>query len=413
MRKARALALMAGLLSGMTALGTAAQPSADDRESLTQGEYLARAADCIACHVTEGGEPFAGGLAFELPFGTLYSPNITPDKETGIGDWSDDDFINAMQKGVGKDGRHYYPAFPYTSYTLMSRDEILAIKAYLFSLAPVHQPNRKNDIGFPFNQRWGMALWNWLFLDDERFQPDPARSDTWNRGAYLVQGPGHCGECHTPRNLFQARDESQHLAGAIVDGWHAWNITSDPEGGIGAWPDEQLVSYLAIGRAWRYGVAAGPMAEVVSHSLNHLSEADIQAIVTYLKSVPAQPAEVTRPPEKTLSNHMPADSEHPLGVQVFAKACANCHTWDGRGTRSAYAALIGLRTVHDPDAVNLVQVLLEGADLHTRQGAAYMPGFDTGYSDEELAAVSRFVLSHFGSVESPLDAATIANRREP
>ncbi len=197
-------------------LAAVAQTAPADQTLIERGEYLARAGDCLACHVVEGGRPYAGGLPIEMPFGTLYSTNITPDKETGIGNWSDDDFVKAMQQGVGPDGQHYYPAFPYTSFTLMPREDILAIKAYLFSLEPVRQQNPENDLRFPFDQRWGMALWNLLFLDDKRFEPDPAQSEQWNRGRYLVEGPGHCAECHSPRNLFQARSGSKHLAGAEI-----------------------------------------------------------------------------------------------------------------------------------------------------------------------------------------------------
>uniref|UniRef100_UPI0025875DC7 cytochrome c n=1 Tax=Pseudomonas sp. TaxID=306 RepID=UPI0025875DC7 len=179
-----------------TLVTVCATAQAADPQLVAKGQYLTRAADCEACHTTPGGKPFTGGLAFQLPFGTLYSPNITPDPATGIGAWSDDEFVSALQKGVGKDGKHYYPAFPYTSYTLMPREDILAIKAYLFSLAPVDQPPKDNDIGFPFNQRWGMALWNLMFAANERFVPDPQQSAEFNRGAYLVQGPGHCGTCH-------------------------------------------------------------------------------------------------------------------------------------------------------------------------------------------------------------------------
>ena len=242
------------------------------------------------------------------------------------------------------------PAFPYTSYTLMPREDILAIKAYLFSLEPVNQPNRENDIGFPFNQRWGIALWNLLFLDDERFEPDPQQSAQWNRGAYLVEGPGHCGECHTPRNFMQAKQSSKALGGATIQGWAAWNITGDEQSGIGGWPDDALAAYLATGVAPGYGVAGGPMAEVVNHSLRHLTSEDIQAMVVYLKSVPAQPADVKRPEARSLANQPPAESEHPLGQKLFADACASCHQWDGSGRQSDYAALRGLRTLSDPQA---------------------------------------------------------------
>ena len=239
-----------------------------DDALLERGEYLTRAADCLACHVTEGGKPYAGGLPVEMPFGTLYSTNITPDKKpasaTGPTMSSSRPCRRASARMAATTTRPSY-----TSYTLMPREDILAIKAYLFSLEPVNQPNRENDIGFPFNQRWGIALWNLLFLDDERFEPDPQQSAQWNRGAYLVEGPGHCGECHTPRNFMQAKQSSKALGGATIQGWAAWNITGDEQSGIGGWPDEALAAYLATGVAPGYGVAGGPMAEVVNHSLRH------------------------------------------------------------------------------------------------------------------------------------------------
>ncbi|MCQ2030849.1 c-type cytochrome [Stutzerimonas zhaodongensis] len=387
-----------------------AQPA--DQALLERGQYLTQTADCLACHVTDGGKPYAGGLPVKMPFGTLYSTNITPDKETGIGNWSDDDFVEAMQQGVSPDGKHYYPAFPYTSYTLMPREDILAIKAYLFSLEPVNQPNKENDIGFPFNQRWGIALWNMLFLDDERFEPDPEQSEQWNRGAYLVEGPGHCGECHTPRNFMQAKKASEALGGATIQGWAAWNITGDEQSGIGGWPDEALASYMATGVAPGYGVAGGPMAEVVNHSLRHLTPEDIQAIVVYLKSVPAQPAEVKRPDDKALANEPPSESRHPLGQKLFADACASCHHWDGSGRQSDYASLRGLRTVNDPNALNLVQVILNGDALHGPNGHHLMPAFNRHFNDREVSALSNFMLSHFGSQAGELTPETTAERRK-
>lgn len=379
-------------------------------ELIQRGEYLARAADCVACHVSEGGRPYAGGLPFKLPFGTLYSPNITPDRKTGIGSWSDDDFVSALQRGVGKDGKHYYPAFPYASYTLMPREDILAIKAYLFSLDPVHQPNRENEIGFPFNQRWGIALWNLFFNSDERFEPDPKQSAEWNRGAYLVQGPGHCGECHTPRNLFQARKGGKSLAGAEIQGWRAWNITSDRRSGVGGWPDEALASYLSSGHAEGYGVAGGPMAEAVNHSLRYLTAEDIYAMVVYLKSVPPQESDIARPPRNQLAASAPG-GDNPLGEKVYADACASCHRWDGSGNQTPYATLYGLRTVNDPQGMNLMQAILHGSKLHTVEGEHAMPGFAAIYSDAELAAVGNFVIGRFGTTPGQLTAAEVAKRR--
>ena len=275
------------LLGAALALfGTAAMAQQADDALLERGEYLTRAADCLACHVTEGGKPYAGGLPVEMPFGTLYSTNITPDKETGIGNWTDDEFVEAMQKGVGPDGRHYYPAFPYTSYTLMPREDILAIKAYLFSLEPVNQPNRENDIGFPFNQRWGIALWNLLFLDDERFEPDPQQSAQWNRGAYLVLGPGHCGECHTPRTFYGVLEEDRAFAGARLGKEQVPNLTSDPEAGLGKWSAGDIGTALKIGMLPDGDFVGSEMAKVVNNATSKLPDEDIAAIATFLKSLP-------------------------------------------------------------------------------------------------------------------------------
>ena len=380
---------------------------AADPVLISKGEYLTRAADCVACHLAPGGKPFAGGLSFKLPFGTIYSPNITPDKETGIGSWTDDDFVSALQKGVGKDGKHYYPAFPYTSYTLMSREDILAIKAYLFSLEPINQKPPENDLSFPFNQRWGMFFWNALFASNERFVPDDKQSAEWNRGAYLVQGPGHCGECHTPRNIFQAMSKGNSLAGGELGNWRAYNISSDNQYGIGAWPEASLVSYLSQGYAPGYGGAGGPMADAVEHSLQYLEPADLKAIAVYLKSTPARSEGVARPAAKV--NDQAANG---LGHKIFAEACAACHRLDGTGNQSPAGMLMGLKTVNDPAGTNVVATLLEG---HTRAAARVdqrMPDFARAYSDTELAAVSTFVLRRFGQSNGEVKPADVTKNRE-
>ncbi|MGY8809387.1 MAG: cytochrome c [Pseudomonadales bacterium] len=393
------------LCLGLSGLSSAAL--ANNAELIERGKYLATAADCVACHTTPEGKPFAGGVEFKLPFGSLYSPNITPDKETGIGSWSDEDFVSALHSGVGKDGKHYYPAFPYTSYTLMPEDEVLAIKAYLSSLDPINQAPPENTLSFPFNQRWGMIFWNMLFLDDERFEPEPEQSEQWNRGAYLVQGPGHCAECHTPRNLFQALDSGEPLAGNLIQGWQAYNISSDETHGIGAWSEAELVNYMSKGYAPGKGVAGGPMAEVVSKSLRHLEETDLTAIATYLLSTEPQQAGITRPETKQLS--MP--TEMSLGSNLFAGACASCHRWDGKGNQSPVASLMGLKTVNDPAATNLLGILLTGHAGQEQPVDQRMPRFAEGYSDPELAAVSSFVLQHFGQSGGSVSAEDVAAKR--
>ncbi|WP_349972395.1 cytochrome c [Pseudomonas caspiana] len=380
---------------------------AADQSLISKGEYLTRAADCVACHVTPGGKPYAGGLEFKLPFGTLYSPNITPDKETGIGNWTDDEFVSALQKGVGKDGKHYYPAFPYTSYTLMPREDILAIKAYLFSLEPISQKPKENDLAFPFNQRWGMFFWNAIFAGNERFVPDSKQSAEWNRGAYLVQGPGHCGECHTPRNIFQAMSSGKSLAGGEIGNWRAYNISSDPTHGIGAWPQEALVSYLSKGYAPGYGGAGGPMADAVEHSLRYLTPEDVNAIAVYLKSTPARSQGVPRPAVAVNDK-----AEKGLGSKVFTDSCVGCHRLDGTGNQSAIATLIGLKTVNDPAGTNLMATLLEGHTQGMLRADQRMPDFARAYNDTELAAVSTFVLRRFGQSNGEVKAEDVAKSRE-
>ena len=252
-----------------------------------RGEYLARAADCMVCHTTPGGKQYAGGLAFKLPFGTLYSTNITPDKETGIGNYSDREFLDAMHRGMRRDGARLYPAMPFTSYTYITDADALAIKAYLFSLAPVQAETPPNTLTFPFNQRWSLIFWSTLFNPDKRFEPDTAKPPEWNRGAYLAEALAHCGECHTPRNLAFALDNRTKFAGALTAGWRAYNITSDKGAGVGAWTDGELVAYLSTGHAAGRGTASGPMGEAVDHSFSRMPPEDIRALVAYLRSVPA------------------------------------------------------------------------------------------------------------------------------
>jgi mono/diheme cytochrome c family protein len=252
---------------------------------VARGEYLTKAADCVACHtVQNSGKAFAGGVAFKLPVGTIYSTNITPDPTHGIGAYSDDEFVSAVREGVRRDGQHLYPAFPYTSYTELSRDDVLAIKAYLMSLPAIAEPNRPNDLGFPFDQRWAMSFWNAAFFKDRRFVPDASKPEQWNSGAYLATALGHCAECHTPRNVGFGLEHGHELAGEELQGWRAYNITSDPKYGIGGWSDADIAAYLTTGHAAGHASASGPMGEAVSHSLQFLNPQDAAALVAYLRT---------------------------------------------------------------------------------------------------------------------------------
>jgi mono/diheme cytochrome c family protein len=392
------------------------------KDPLVRGEYLARAADCIACHTVSGQKPFSGGVAFKMPFGTIYSSNITADKETGIGAWSDDDFVRALHAGVGKNGEPLYPAFPYTSYTALSREDILAIKAYLFSVPVVQAPAKANELSFPFNQRWGLSYWNALFLRKERFRSAQGKSDAWNRGAYLATALGHCNECHTPRNILYALKHKRELAGEILQGWKAYNITSDRIYGIGSWTDQQLSDYLSIGHANGRGTASGPMGEVVENSLQYLTQEDIAALVTYLRNVKPQQGEPGSEPNDRPPRALASTADTPgadelahedRGQQLFEGDCAGCHLWNGQGRQNAAAALLGTQAVNDAEADNLTQVILQGSQLRTAHSEGFMPSFGLAYSDTEVAALGNFVLAHFGGKQGKLTAGDVAKRRVP
>jgi mono/diheme cytochrome c family protein len=394
---------------------TGVAPALQGADLVKRGEYLARAADCMVCHTARGGTPYSGGFAFNLPFGTLYSTNITPDKQTGIGGYSDAQFLAALHRGVRADGARLYPAMPYTSYAYMSDADALAIKAYLFSLAPVHAPAKADGLSFPFNQRWLLGIWAALFNPDRRFQPNAARSPEWNRGAYVSEALAHCGECHTPRNVAFALNNRKKFAGAVTAGWRAYNITPDPLTGVGGWHDAVL-TYLSRGHADGHGTASGPMGEAVDHSLSRLAPEDVRAVVTYLASVPP-----VKSPDLPAILTQPADASHRVGAagvdgsgkQVFEGACVSCHDWSGVSALTSYATLTGARAVNDPSARNIAQVVLGGANHETLDGLVSMPAFGSIYSDEEIAAVANYVSARFGSKGSSLSAPDVASfRRE-
>ena len=382
---------------------------------LERGEYLTRAADCESCHTAKGGVPFAGGLAFKLPFGAIYSSNITPDRETGIGAWTDAEFLSALHKGVGRGGKPLYPAMPYASYTYLTDADALAIKAYLFSLKPVRSETPANTLSFPYNQRWLMTIWSAMFNPNRRFEPNTAQTAQWNRGAYLVEGLAHCGECHTPRNLLQATDNRRKFSGAVTSGWRAYNITADKTAGIGAWSDDEIAQFLSTGHALGRGVAGGPMGEAVDLSFRFLTAGDIKAIVTYLKTVPAQatpglPAPKTTPASAAPKEGVVADVD-PMGKHIFEGACASCHDWNGSGSLTTYAALTGNRAVNDPGATNVAQMVIAGTREQTPQGPVFMPAFGAAYSDAEIAAVANYVTARFGAGGSRLTAHDVAELR--
>jgi mono/diheme cytochrome c family protein len=388
-------------------------PSTDP---IARGQYLIRAADCEACHTAKGGAPFAGGLAFNMPFGSIWSPNITSDKDTGIGGWTDAQFLAALHKGVDDQGQPLYPAMPYPAFTYMSDADALAIKAYLFSLKPVHQENKDNTFVFPFNQRWLMGIWSWLFNPDQRFQPHPDRSPQWNRGAYLAEAMAHCGDCHTPRTLAQALDNHDKYAGAVTAGWRAYNITDHRLFGVGAWSDGELAQYLSTGTAPGRGAAAGPMGEAVDLSLSHLTPSDVGALVVYLRSIPPIATPDQPPPVPRAAPAAPklgiAAGFDPKGKRIFEGVCASCHSWTGQGSLTPWATLTGSRAVNDPTATNVAQVVIEGVNRRTPSGPVFMPAFGRAYSDDEIAAVANYVTARFGGKASSVTGRQVETLRK-
>jgi mono/diheme cytochrome c family protein len=394
---------------------TGAPASLAKASLIERGAYLARAADCMVCHTTQGGKDYAGGLGFKLPFGMLYSTNITPDKETGIGNYTDQDFLNAAHRGTRRDGARLYPAMPFTSYTYISDADALAIKAYLFSLAPVRAVAPANTLMFPFNQRWAMNFWSVLFNPETRFEPNTSKSAEWNRGAYLAEALAHCGECHTPRNPAFALDNRKKFAGALTAGWRAFNISSDKATGIGAWSDADLISYLSIGHAAGHGTASGPMGEAVDQSFSQLVPEDIRAVVTYLRSIPAITSAdlpATLAPPAPASHRDGGRTSDPRGKMVFEGACASCHGWSGESPISPLATLTGAWAVNDPGATNVAQIVISGTKRHTPEDAVSMPAFGNAYSDAEIAAVANYVTSRFGTKPSQLTARDVAELRK-
>jgi mono/diheme cytochrome c family protein len=394
--------------------GTGVPAELANASLVERGRYLARAADCTACHTTGNGPEFAGGRAFVLPFGTLYSTNITPDRETGIGAYTDGEFLRALHEGVGRTGARLYPAMPYASYTYMSDADALAIKAYLFSLPAVHTALPANTLSFPFNQRWLMSIWSGFFNPDKRFQANSERSAEWNRGAYLAEAMAHCGECHTPRTVAFSLDNRRKYAGEKQAGWIAYNITSDKPTGIGDWTPEELGHYLAQGHAAKRGGASGPMGEAVDLSLRYLTQGDIAALAAYVSSVPAvrshdAPLRTTPAPASHAQGVTAAID--PRGKEIYEGACAGCHGWTGISPVIDYASLTGTRAINDPSATNVVQVVLNGSTAGDTQGDVSMPGFGRAYTDREIAAVANYVTARFGAKASSVNAAGVAQAR--
>jgi mono/diheme cytochrome c family protein len=342
----------------------------------------------MSCHTAPNGKPFAGGLSMDTPFGPLITPNITPDRETGIGAWSDDDFYRVMHEGIGKDGEYLYPVMPFPWYTIVTREDVLAIKAYLFTQAPQHNPRPPNTLRFPFNVRTSLLAWREAFFKPGDFVPDPKQSETVNRGAYLVNGLAHCGECHNARPVAGTSRWRESLAGGIVQNWYAPNISSDVRSGIGAWSNKDLVAFLKTGMAPGKGIAVGPMAEAI-HSLSHLTDADLNAIAAYLKTTPAESS----------AKPVPATPQaFERGAQTYLNYCASCHGVHGEGQGKAIPALKANAVVLTQGPQNAISVVLGG--LEARDTYAPMLAIGASMSDDEVADVVNYVRQSWGNSAS-------------
>jgi mono/diheme cytochrome c family protein len=386
-----------------------APATAADGQAVARGAYLARAGNCMACHTERGGTPFAGGRAIETPFGTVYAGNLTPDKATGIGDWSQDDFWRALHDGRSKDGHLLVPAFPYPNYTLVTRADADSIYAFLRSLPPVARPNTPHRLRWPYSTQAALAVWRALYFTPAEYKDDPAKSAAWNRGAYLVGGLGHCGACHAPRNALGASSEMMDLSGGLIpmQNWYAPSLTSAAEAGVGAWELPQITRLLQTGLAPR-GAVLGPMAEVVLQSTQHLAPADLDAMALFLKALPQGG------PATEVSGAAMGPAMAQQGAKLYTDHCAQCHGDKGEGVPGAYPALAGNRAVTLPVTANLVQVVLGGGFPPSTAGNPRpfgMPPFATVLSDAEVAAVISHIRASWGNHAFAIGELTVGQQR--
>lgn len=380
-------------------------------ELIARGAYLARAGNCMACHTARGGAAYAGGRGIDTPFGTVYSSNLTPDAATGIGAWTAGHFWRALHNGRSRDGRLLYPAFPYPNYTRVTRQDADAIYAYLRSLKPVAQPNRAHALRFPFNTQAALAVWRALYFRPSRHEDDPARAPEWNRGAYLVQGLGHCSACHGRRNALGATGGELDLNGGLipVQNWYAPSLADPREAGVAAWSPQDTAALLKHG-VNRQASVLGPMAEVVLHSTQHLSDADLAAMARYLRDLPA-----AGPAPKRRAAAEAGQANLRRGADLYAQHCAQCHGEQGEGAPGLYPALAGNRAVTLSSSANLVRVLMEGGFAPATRGNPRpfgMPPYERVLNDEDTAALISYMRGAWGNQAAPVSAFEVARLRE-
>ncbi|HEV7959434.1 MAG TPA: cytochrome c [Rhizomicrobium sp.] len=394
---------MRGALAALLLL--AASGAAQAQDQAAAGRYQAILGDCQGCHTAPGSQPFAGGLVLETPFGNMTVPNITQDRATGIGGWSEADFRRAVRDGIAPDGKRLYPAMPYPAYTRMSDADLASLWAYLKTVAPAHHAVEADHLRFPFNIRALMAGWDWLYFKPGRFAPVEGKSAAWNRGAYLVNGPGHCGACHTAKTLFGA-DGPDALTGASLQGWFAPEITGAKPRGVGGWSADDVVAYLKSG--WNsHAVASGPMAEVVERSTAQMTDGDLEAVALYLKD---QPAAQGQAPAAVAAN----DPAVAAGKILYQNNCTACHGANGKGESLMFPPLAGNPVLLQSSAENLIRVVLAGAQAVSTPAAPTgpsMPSFAWKLNDAQLADLLTYVRNSWGNQAPPVGADSVSTIR--
>jgi mono/diheme cytochrome c family protein len=381
---------------------------------VARGKYLAIAGNCVSCHTSGGGRPYAGGRPFRTPFGTIYSTNITSDAQTGIGRWTLHDFARALRDGVRPDGVNLYPAFPYTAYSKMTNEDVAALYAYFKSIEPVVSAPTENELRFPYSQRWALSVWKALYHEAGEYKPDASRSAEWNRGAYLVEALSHCGACHSPRNFLGGQSAEQAMTGGeytdrVPGGelreWAAPNLTPSPNG-LGAWSVDELAAYLKTGQN-SHTQTFGPMNEVIMNSTRHLSDADVQSMATYLKSLPSSPGDIGSPA---------AEGVLAEGSALYDVHCGTCHLPTGLGGQDedSGARLVGSPIVQASNPASLINVIVYGPERppsSSPQRWKEMPAFAEKLTDEEIAAIASFIRNSWGNKAGQVTAKDVEEQR--
>jgi mono/diheme cytochrome c family protein len=374
-------------------------------EEIARGKALTDAGDCASCHTADPAKPFAGGKRIDTPFGSIYSPNLTPDRDTGLGAWNDDEFYRALRFGVAPDGSRYYPAFPYPNFTKLTRQDILAIRAYLATLTPVRNTPRAPELRWPLNYRVVMRGWNWLFFKPGILMPDQQKSAEWNRGRYLVEGVSHCGACHTPKNVFGADKGGQAYGGNLVQGMFAPRLDAAERSGLKSWSVEDIAEYLQSGRNGK-SHAGELMSEVVVNSTSKMSDADVRAMAVYLKDLPAGAPEPKVAP--------PPSAQMAAGEKLYNGACIACHEDDGSGSPRVYPPLPDNANLQSADASSTLRIILDGAQTVTTPRApnkGSMPGYAAKMTDQQIADVTNYIRNAWGNAAPLVTADQVAKAR--